>query len=305
MLIGLDIERLKTFWAVATEKSFSRAAEKLFRTQSAVSQAVRLLEREVGETLFLRLGRTTELTPAGRILLEHVEDAFCILEKGRARVRALKELQEGELTIAASDTTTCYMLPKTLAAFRRRYPKVEVRILNRPSPVTAELVAAHDADVGIVTLPIEHPKLASEPIQVREDVAVCAARHPLARRTKASLAELLRYPLILLDRGSNTRSFIDRTIEAAGLTPNVAMEVGSIEVIKRLVELDFGVSIVPQVAVQQEVKQETLKAIRLFGKDDWRVMGIVYPRKGMANVAAEAFADLLRKEIKCRAGTLV
>jgi DNA-binding transcriptional LysR family regulator len=305
MLIGFDIDRLKTFWAVATEKSFSRAAEKLFRTQSAVSQAVRLLEREVGEILFLRLGRTTELTPAGRILLEHVEDAFCILEKGRARVRALKELQEGELTIAASDTTTCYMLPKTLAAFRRRYPKVEVRILNRPSPVAAELVAAHDADVGIVTLPIEHPKLASEPIQVREDVAVCAARHPLARRTKASLAELLRYPLILLDRGSNTRSFIDRTIEAAGLTPNVAMEVGSIEVIKRLVELDFGVSIVPRVAVQQEVKQETLKAIRLFGKDDWRVMGIVYPRKGMANVAAEAFADLLRKEIKCRAGTLV
>ena len=295
MLIALDTDRLKAFLAVANERNFSRAAEKLFRTQSAVSQAVRLLEREVGETLFLRLGRTTELTPAGRVLLEHVEEAFYALERGRARIRALKELREGELTVAASDTTTCYILPKTLAAFRRHYPGVEIRILNRPSPVAAQLVAAHDADVGIVTLPIEHPKLASEPLRVREDVAICAAAHPLAKRAKVSMKELLGYPLILLDRGSNTRSFIDRTMETEGLTPTIAMEVGSIEVIKKLVELDFGISIVPRVSVQQEVRQGALKTIRLFDKKDWRVTGIVYPRKGMANVAAEAFVNLLKK----------
>jgi len=301
MLMGLDIDRLRAFRAVATEKNFSRAAEKLFRTQSAVSQAIRLLEREVGETLFNRLGRTVELTPAGRILLEHVEDAFAAIERGRARIQALKELKEGELTVAASDTTTCYMLPKTLAAFRRRYPGVEVRILNRPSPVAAEQVAAHDADIGIVTLPIEHPKLHAESLQVREDVAICAAGHPLSRRKKAALADLLAFPLILLDRGSNTRSFIDRQIAAIGAASRIAMEVGSIEVIKKLVELDFGVSIVPRISVQQEVHHGALTTLRIFAKKDWRVMGLVYPRRGISNVAAEVFVALLRKNLASRA----
>jgi DNA-binding transcriptional LysR family regulator len=293
----LDTQRLKAFWAVASEQSFSRAAEKLFKTQPAISQAVRLLERELGERLFLRLGRTTQLTPAGRILWEHVEDAFGSLERGRARIEALKELREGELTISASDTTTCYVLPKVLGAFRRRYPGVEVRILNRPSPVAAKQVAAHESDVGIVTLPIDHPKLASEPIQVREDVAICAARHPLAGRPRIPLTDLLAYPLLLLDRGSNTRSFIDRQLGAAGVAPNIAMEAGSIEVIKKLVELDFGVSIVPRIAVQHEVRQGLLSMARVFERKDWRVLGVIYPKKGTSNRAAEVFVAMLRKVV--------
>ena len=298
MLIGLDIDRLRAFRAVAAEKNFSHAAEKLFRTQSAVSQAIRLLERDVGETLFERMGRITELTTAGRILLEHVEDAFAVLERGRARIQGLRDLNEGELTVAASDTTACYMLPKTLAAFRRHYPGVEIRILNRPSPVAAEQVAARDADIGIVTLPMEHPKLHAEPLQAREDVAICAARHPLSPRKRVTLSELLGYPLILLDLGSNTRNFIDRQVAAIGAKPRIAMEVGSIEVIKRLVELDFGVSIVPRISVQQEVRHGGLAAVRVFGQKDWRVMGLIYPNRGISNVAAEVFVALLRKTLR-------
>jgi DNA-binding transcriptional LysR family regulator len=295
--MNIDLEKLNVFLAVATEKSFSRAAVKLFRTQPAISQSIKLLEHEIGEPLFLRLGRTTELTPAGRVLLEHVEDAFGMLARGQARIQALKDLREGELTIAASDTTTCYMLPKTLASFRRRYPGVEVRILNRPSPIAAEQVATYVADVGIVTLPIDHPKLVSEALDVREDVAIVAAGHALARRRATTLVELARYPMILLDRGSNTRSFIDQQILASGAPARIAMEAGSIEVIKRLVELDFGVSIVPRIAVQHEVKNGALTALHLFEKQDWRVTGIVYPRKGIANLAAETFVEMLKKQL--------
>lgn len=295
MLIHLDTDRLRAFRAVATEKSFSRAAETLFRTQPAISQAVRLLEKDLGEALFLRLGRTIELTAAGRILFEHAEDVFATLERARARIQGLKELREGELTIAASDTTTCYVLPKALAAFRRRYPAVEVRILNRPSPIAAEQVAVREADLGVVTLPIDHPRIAWEPLQAREDIAICATQHPLAKRRTVALAQFLRYPLILLDRGANTRSFIDRQLDAIGAQPNIAMEVGSIEVIKKLVELNFGVSIVPRIAVKEEVKQSLLKTARVFDKKDWRVLGLIYPNKGMSNRAAEAFAAMLRR----------
>jgi DNA-binding transcriptional LysR family regulator len=282
------------FRAVATEKSFSRAAAKIFKTQPAVSQAVRLLEDELGEKLFLRLGRTIELTQAGRILLEHVEDALGSLDEARGKIQALKELRTGELTIATSDTTACYLLPPVLEEFRRRYPQIEVKILNRVSGAAAAKVAAHEADIGVVTLPVAVPKLVCEPLVLREDVGVCAPSHALARRKRVSFAEFVRHPLLLLDRGSSTRAFIEARIERTGAVPNVAMELGSIEVIKKLVELGFGASIVPRIAIQQEIERGTLRALLILRKSDHRTLGIVYPAKGAVSLAARVFAKLLR-----------
>ncbi|MBN2307558.1 MAG: LysR family transcriptional regulator [Candidatus Hydrogenedentes bacterium] len=293
----MDTERLQAFRAVAREQSFSRAADRLFKTQPAVSQAVGSLERELGERLFVRQGRRTTLTQAGRVLLEHVEQAFDALDQARLRLDALKELREGVLTVSASDTTACYVLPDALRAFRERYPGVEVRILNRPSPVAAEQVAARDADLAVVTLPVAHAGLASEPLTVREDVAICAPQHPLAGRERVRLAELLAYPLLLLDRGSNTRSFIDEQLAETGVAPRVAMELGSIEVIKKLVSLDFGVSIVPRIAVRDEVARGDLWAVRVFEQAECRRLGLVYPRKGLLPRAAQVFMQMLREHV--------
>jgi len=294
----MDTERLMAFRAVAREKSFSRGAEAVFKTQPAVSHAIKLLEQDMGERLFVRMGRTTELTPAGHVLLEHVEQAFQTLEEARTRIEGLKELRHGTLTIAASDTTTCYILPNALRRFRKRYPGVEVRISNRPSPVAARQVAARRADLGFVTLPIEHPKLTSEKLIVREDVAICAPDHRLSNRRHVTLAQLVEYPLLLLDRGSNTRTFIDTQLEDARLVPDIAMELGSIEVICRLVQLDFGVSIVPRLAVEDAVKQKMLHMIRVFDKADCRTLGVVYPASGIASRAAQVFLNMLRDDVK-------
>jgi len=293
----MDTDRLAAFRAVATEKSFSKAADKLFKTQPAISHAVRSLEQELGEQLFLRLGRRTELTQAGAVLLEHVEEAFDALDRARAHLLALRELRAGELTLSASDTTACYVLPDTLRRFHDAYPEIEVRILNRPSPVVAEQVASRESDLGIVTLPIDHPKLVSEPLVIREDVAICAPDHPLAVRQRVRLTDLAAYPLLLLDRGSNTRSFIDEQFARTGATPNVAMELGSIEVITRLVQLDFGVSIVPRIAIEDEVGRGSLHAIRVFQRKECRKLGLVYPTKGLHTPAARVFIDLLKKTL--------
>lgn len=289
------MDRLVVFRAVARAQSFSRAAAAVCKTQPAVSQAVRLLEEELGEKLFLRLGRTIALTPAGRILLEHVEQALGTLDDARTRIQALRELRAGELTIATSDTTACYLLAPVLAEFRQRHPQIEIRILNRVSAAAAAKVAAHEADVGIVTLPVTVPKLVSEPLVLREDVGICAPSRPLARRKRVTFAEFVTEPLLLLDRGSSTRAFIEARIERAGAVPNVAMELGSIEVIKKLVALDFGVSIVPRIAIQKEVAEGTLSPLRILKKAEYRTLGIVYPAKGAISLAASVFTKLLRR----------
>jgi DNA-binding transcriptional LysR family regulator len=297
----MDSDKLNTFRAVAKERGFSRAAHRLHRTQPAVSQAIRLLEEEIGEPLFLRLGRTIRLTQAGQILLEHAEQTFEAMETALVRIAALKKLREGTLTITASDTTACYLLPPVLGRFRRRYPGVEVRILNRRSPEAAREVETRAADVGIITLPdVPHPALTAEPLIPREDVAICASRHPLAKRRKVSFADLLDYPLLLLDSGSNTRSFIDRRIAEAGKAPRIAMELGAIEVVKELVKLDFGVSIVPRIAIRAEARAGALHAFRVFHRDECRMLGIIRPARGVLPLSAQTFVEMVRRHLNGR-----
>ncbi len=293
----MELERLNAFLAVAREKTFTRAAETLFRTQPAVSQSIRLLEEDLGEPLFLRLGRSAVLTEAGQILLEHVNQAFDAFDQGRIRIQALKELREGRLSISASDTTTCFILPDILRLFRDRYPGIELRILNRPSPEAARQVADRETDIGIVTLPIDHPKLKTEAIVAREDVAICAPSHSLASRSRIAFRDLLSYPLLLLDQGSNTRRFFDTKLAETGLVPDITMELGSIEVIKKMVEMDFGVSIVPHIAVVSEVSQGKLGVLHLFGKTECRQLGFVYPSKGVLPLAARVFMKLMKASL--------
>ncbi len=293
----ITVEQLNAFRAVAETGSFTRASERLFRTQPAVSQAVRSLEEEMGERLFMRRGRKSTLTHAGRILLEHVEEAFDALERGRLRLEALRELREGELTISTSDTTAYYILPDVLMDFRKQYPGVDVRIHCRPSPVSAEQVIENEADIGIVTLPIVDPKLSSEPLIVREDTVISSPDHALAGRKMIAFHELSEHPMILLDRGSNTRTYIDRRFAEAGISPKVTMELGSIEVIKKLVQLDFGISIVPLVALRHEIEMNKLKAIRVFKRDECRELGLIYPAKGIPSLAAQVFVKMLKNHL--------
>lgn len=289
----MEWSRLEAFRAVAREKNFTRAAARLFRTQPAVSQAVAALEADLAEKLFIRQGRQVRLTQAGEVLLAHAEEAFRLLDQGRRQVAALKGLEAGELVVCASDTTCCYVLPEVLGRFRREHPGVEVKLINRPSPAAAALVAGYEADLGIVTLPLEHGGLRTRRLIPREDVAVCAPSHPLAKRRRAALEDLLAYPLLLLDRGSNTRAYIDQRLDATGRAARIVMETGSIEVIKRLVRLGFGVSIVPRVSVLEEVQAGSLAAVSVFRRAECRHLGLITPRQGTPSPAAEVFIRML------------
>src|SRR5882757_1845774 len=154
MTMILDSGRLAAFTAVVRAGGFSKAANELGKTQSSVSQAVLLLERELGQKLFARDGHTPRLTDAGRALLARATRILEEMALAHAELSALSELSFGELVLGTSDTLACYFLPPVFAAFRARYPQVELRIDNRPSPVVAERVSEGQVDLGIVSLPL-------------------------------------------------------------------------------------------------------------------------------------------------------
>ncbi len=268
------------------------------------------MERELGQKLFARDGHTPRLSDAGRVLLARATRILEEMALAHAELSALSELSFGELVLGTSDTLACYFLPPVFAAFRARYPRVELRIDNRPSPVVAERVSEGQVDLGIVSLPLPDAlqvsgrsvseRLDCVVLAAQEDVAVCAPEHPLAKRSEVSVRELAPHPLLLLDRTTSSRALVDLAFAAAKSSATVAMEMSSVEVLKRLAELGFGVAIVPRFSVQREAQAGTLSVLRLkqFGAE--RSVGALTPKAFAPTHAAQAFLALARAHSKPR-----
>lgn len=308
----LDAERLWVFTVVARERGFSRAARALHRTQSSVSQAMARLEAEVAQPLFARAARGVELTAPGRLLLEHATRILDEMEHARRRLGALGELREGELTIGTSDTLACHLLPPVFAAFRRLHPSIELHLVNRSSPAVAELVATRTVDVGVVSLPLPaglrvegrtvEDRIAVQPLGTYADVAIGPPDHPALRSRRVSLARLAQEPLLLLERGSAGRAHLDAALAAQALVPRVAIETGSVDVLRRLAELGFGLAVVPAFAVTRERIAGTLATSALERSLGHRQVGLLSPRSGPLSRAAEAFATVARSGLRRIAG---
>ncbi len=296
--LPLSPERLLVFRAVAREGGFTAAARRLGRTQPAVSQAVRALEEQAGERLLVRSRGGVRPTAAGEALLEHAERIHAELERAGERLRGRRALEAGELRLGTSDTSACYVLPPVLEAFRRRHPGVEIRIQNHPTPAVAEAVARLELDLGFVTLPLPDPRLETEALLPREEVVICAPTHPLARRRQLSLAELRPHPLLLLGPAAWSRRLLEERLRSAGGGHRVALETGSLEVVKRLVELDFGVAVVPDHAVAREVQEGRLARIRLADAPGPLALGFVRPAGSVPPPAAAAFTELARRILR-------
>src|SRR3954453_20679573 len=288
MAMILDSARLAAFSAVATSGGFSKAAKQLGKTQSSVSQSVLLLERELGQKLFARDGHRPRLTDAGRALLARTTRIFQEMALAESELAGLSALDSGELVLGTSDTLACYFLPPVFAAFRERYPKVELRIDNRPSPVIAERVSEGQVDLGIVRLPLPASlAFSGRPVSERldfvelasqEDVAVCSPTHALAKRRRVGGRELAPHPLLLLDRTTSSRAWVDLAFAAERLPLTLAMEMSSVEVLKRLPELGFGVAIVPRFSVERESESGTFHVLRLEQFGAPRSVGALAPR---------------------------
>jgi DNA-binding transcriptional LysR family regulator len=287
----MELYQLRGFLMVAKLGSFTRAAEALFITQPALSLQVKALEQSLGESLFERQGRTLLLTPAGRILQRQAERILGLLAQAEQEIGDLQGIVRGRLAIGTNDSYCLYLLPGVVERYRGRFPGVELYLTNCSSTQVATLVAEGEVDFGLVTLPVANARVESKPLFWREDVLVCAPDHPLCSQTTVALQLVVAHPLLLLDRGSS-RALLDTMFREMHLTPEIVIELGSVEVIKRYVEIDLGLSIIPKFTAERELAENRLHAIHL----DWlppRAVGIVQRRTGYLSPAALKFVELL------------
>ena len=180
--MDLTFEQINAFYAVATTGSFSLGAEKIFRTQSAVSIQINRLEETIGHRLFHRTTKSIELTEAGHVFLHYVEKIQGLLDEAQQELLDLDKMEKGRLIISTSDTTACYRLPEVLQSFKAQYPGIEILVRNSTSLNTIEMVTGNEVDLGIATLAFLKPGLEAIPLFSRSDVVVCHPDHPLANR---------------------------------------------------------------------------------------------------------------------------
>jgi DNA-binding transcriptional LysR family regulator len=292
----MEFDQLRGFLETAREKSFTRAAEKLFRTQPAVSLQIKSLEDELGQRLLERHGKRVSLTEAGRLLYNRAEQIFSIVDVIHSDMSGLGELKTGRLTIGTSDTNCAYVLPAVVEAFRLSYPGVEIQLTDRMSPEVARLVVDGGVDFGIATLPVNDNRLDTEPLFQRKDVVIARPGHPLSSRARLSLSHVSEEPLLALEKGSTSRSLTDRIFLEAGIHPRIAMELGSIEVIKKFVEIGLGIAIVPEVAVKAEIESGRLSRLMVRGVPS-RQVGIVKRTGGHLSPSAETFLAYLHSQV--------
>ncbi len=263
----MELRYLETFAAVARYRSFTRAAEILNLTQPAVTRQIAVLEAELKTLLLDRMGRRVELTAAGRVLQNYANDMIRLEREARRAVSDVASGMAGTVAVGASSTLATYLLPPVLRRFREAHPGVEVSIHTGPSAQVAAMVASNEADLGVVTQVGAPSDLLETVLGDYATGVVVYPGHPLAvvealNRT-VTASDLAGNPLILMDHGSNLRTYVDRLLSAAGVEEQVTMELDNVEAIKKMIEARLGISLLPLLAVQPEVESGRLVALPL------------------------------------------
>jgi len=241
----MDIRHLRCFLAVAEELHFARAAEKLHIEQSPLSRAIKELEEELGVVLFARTTRSTRLTRAGKLFLEHVPRVFAALQQARDSVKAASNGFHGQLRMALSDGITPSRLPTLLALCRQEEPETEIRLFE--VPLSQQIKGLHDDlyDVGFAQSDEVGDGIAAVPVWTDQIMVALPARHPLLTHKRIPLEELLRYPLVLGDPQvceGNTRQ-IERVLRRVDMEPLIAERVGSCDLMLALVSAGFALGL--------------------------------------------------------------
>lgn len=294
--MNITFEQINAFHGVAKHRSFSRAGQEIFRSQSAVSIQIANLEETIGQKLFHRTTKSIELTDAGKTLLRYVEDIRRLLDEAEMELQDLAEMERGRLTICTSDTTACYRIPRVLQEYRTRYPGIEIIVRNATSLRTIDQVLQGEVDLGISTLSFLKPGLQAIPLFARSDVIICHPEHPLAGRKEVFLKDLEAYHSVLLDQNCSSRRILDKACEKAGARLSIAMELSSIEVVKSFVSINAGISIVPEVSIHADTKAGRLVSIEIkdFKKAGQSKMGVIHRKDRYLSIAAKSFLQMLQ-----------
>jgi DNA-binding transcriptional LysR family regulator len=284
----MDLAELEVFLTVTREGRFSRAAEKMHRTQSAVSQTIRKLEGELGEPLFDRSSREGALTDAGRVLQEYAERLLNLRTGAHDALKELREVQRGQLVIAANEFTALYLLP-VLGNFRRLHPMIKITVLRSLGSRIGDQVLRHAADFGVLSFDPQEPLLSSVVVYSDELAFVVPPTHPLAGSKEISIKQLGAETFVAHNVPSPYRDKVIDSFRKYKTPLHMDVELPTLQAIKRFVAMGNGVAFVPHISAETEIATGELVRIPVRELDLNRKLRIVYPKKAKLSHAAQAF----------------
>ncbi len=286
----MDFDQLETFLAVVRLASFSRAAEKRFRTQPAISSQIRSLEEEVGARLLDRSGGRVSITASGKIFQKYAEDVLDARKGMLTEVAETERVPRGEITVGANEGTCLHILPEVFAEFKRQYPEVAVHIKRADYAKILECVSDNSVDFGFVSLPVKDPRLTVMLIHRDELIIIAPAQHKLAKAKSATVAQVAEYPLVMPKAG-HTRDVLDHLFYERKLKPRYAMELDSSELLKRFVAADVGIGFISRSHVQADLKAKLLSVIAMSDANVPRDLALVFRKDKALSRAAQSFID--------------
>jgi DNA-binding transcriptional LysR family regulator len=270
--------------------SFTACGRKLNVSQSAISRQILLLEEELGEPLFLRVGRQVRMTPAAESLVQLGKRVFLDVRDTVGAITDRTRELRGTLRLSGGMTVCLYVFPPLLKHLRRVHPHLDVRLTVAMAGRSVQEIRGGRVDAGLLTLPVEDADMITVPVLREELLLITTPTHPMARRRRATPRELAGLPFILFELGSATRKVIDNFFASENIEPTVVMDTENVEIIKAMVKTGLGVGIVPYQAVAREVKAGQLFCTRIEGHELVRQTGWVYAR---ANRVPRVINELL------------
>jgi DNA-binding transcriptional LysR family regulator len=290
----IDLYELETFLAVAQERSFSRAAQRLRRTQPAISQIIRKLEREVGELLFDRSSREGLMTDAGTVLLEYAQRLVNMRGRAVDALRELRQFQRGKITIAANEFTVLYLL-RALDAFRRLHPMISISVHRALARRIPEELLNRNVEIGILAYSPDDPLLRSTVVYRDELAFVVHPSHPLAaRKGEMSIRELGAETFIAHNVPSSYRARVIEAFKRHRTPLHMDIELPTLEAIKKFVAMKHGVALVPGLCIETELARGELVRIPVRELRMERKLRLVYVKNANLSHAAQAFLTVIR-----------
>ena len=296
----MNLDQIRNFHAVAVHKSFTIAAEKLFRTQPAISTQVRMLEEELGTRLFDRIGKKVYLTQAGNVLLDYAERLLSLHDEAKLAVTEVNTTPKGKILIGANESTCLYVLPQIFALFKKKYPDVQISIYRNFSRKVLDKVRGNQLDFGIVTLPVPDRELNILPIAEDELWLITGPGHPLAAQSSPNLEDVVSYPFIFHTAGT-TRERLRKHFGSWWDRLHISMELASIETIKKFVSIGMGVSIVPRSYAEEERRRGTLCLLPLNNLNLIRKLGLIYRKNRYLSRACIVFLEVVEESMRAMA----
>ena len=269
----MDIRQFEMFQAIVDTGSFTRAGEKLYVSQSAISRQIKLLEEELGDQVFKRIHRKIYLTPTGEVLLQYTRRIFNEIRLMTSEISDLTHLRRGYLRLAGGMSICTYLFPSLVKEYQQRYPNVELTIATGTNDEILRLLKTNQIDLALLSLPFQDEDLDIHPALTEEMVLVMEDKHPLSTQDRITFKDLTPYTFIHFEKGSNTRKLLDEIFQEEKIYFPNSMELENVEITKPLVEIGLGISIIPYPAVVKDGKNNSLCYRRIQERKIHRELG--------------------------------